>query len=80
MSKTLTNSLALLNQIKSQFDSNKEAHPRENKETEPNDAKNYGSIKRSQANLPPNNKYQPTTGNNNKGGRQGEEGHLVYKF
>lgn len=43
MSKTLTNSLALLNQIKSQFDSNKDF--RESKATDP---KNYGSIKRSQ--------------------------------
>lgn len=43
MSKTLTNSLALLNQIKSQFDANKDF--RESKVT---DTKNYGSIKRSQ--------------------------------
>jgi|JI9StandDraft_2_1071091.scaffolds.fasta_scaffold106670_1 hypothetical protein len=45
MSKTLTNSLALLNQIKTQFDSNREA----NKESRAVEVKGYGSIKRSQA-------------------------------
>lgn len=44
MSKTLANSLALLNQIKTQFES-KETGNKEIKPTET--TKNYGSIKRS---------------------------------
>lgn len=57
MSKTLTNSLALLHQIKSQFDANKDF--RESKVT---DSKNYGSIKRLQNANPiiPVTQYMPS--------------------
>lgn len=44
MSKTFTNSLAFLNQVKTQFDSNREV----NKESRSIEVKGFGSIKRSQ--------------------------------
>lgn len=62
MSTTLTNSLAFLNKIKSQYDSNRDnQNVREAthlKESDVSDPRNYGSIKRSQASNVINNKYQ----------------------
>lgn len=57
MSKTFTNSLALLNQMKTQFDSNREI----NKESRTIETKGYGSIKRSQVGTEPARQSGPGT-------------------
>ncbi len=62
MSATLTNSLAFLNKIKSQYDSNRDTQNQKEatnlKESDVSDPRNYGSIKRSHASNINNIKYQ----------------------
>jgi hypothetical protein len=49
MNKTFTNSMALLNQIKSQLENNKDAANRDFKDPDNTDMRSYGSIKRANA-------------------------------
>lgn len=80
MSKTLTESLALLSKIKNQFQTNNYVTQRQSKQNEAADIKNFGSIKRSQVYPTPVIKNQPVHPNANNKGRMVEQGQMRYRF